>query len=455
MKKKLLIIEDEPSVAKQIRWGLMDAPYDITIAGDATQAKPLLASGAFPVATLDLGLPPHPDTPRQGFELLEAATSLAPHTRIIVITGNAEEKNAVKAIALGAADFCAKPIDLKLLRIILARTFKLQSLEAANRELRKQRTQGGSLCGMLGVSPAMTRVFEQIKNASRTDYPVLITGNTGTGKEMVAHAVHQLSHRADQAMVIINCGAIPENLLESELFGHEKGAFTGAVRRQIGKFEQADQGTIFLDEIGELPLPLQVKILRVLQESAIDRLGGKKTVNLNVRIIAATHTNLEDDIKQGRFREDLFYRLNVVPLKIPDLTARREDILLLAFHFLQTESQNLRRKPATFSPAAIDALTTHAWPGNVRELENRIRRALGSTMDKIIIPGDLGLGENTATPPGPKLTTLKKARERAEKDVIRRALILSGNNISQAARLLETSRPTLHDLLKKHAINPN
>ena len=452
MKKKLLIIEDEKSVAKQLRWGL-DKDYDITAVSDTDQARPLLASGVFPVATLDLGLPPYPDTPRRGFELLEEISSMAPHTRVIVITGNAEEKNAIKAIALGAADFCAKPIDLKLLKIILSRTFRISELEEANRRLQQQAIQSGSLGGMLGVSPVMEDMFKRIKHISKTDYPVLITGNTGTGKEMAACAVHNLSQRAEKPLVIINCGAIPDNLLESELFGHEKGAFTGAAGRKIGKFEQADQGTIFLDEIGEMPLLLQVKILRFLQESTIERLGGTKTITLNARIIAATNMNLEEAVKQGTFRDDLYYRLNVVPLRIPDLNERSEDTLLLAHSFLQEETRNLQRERTYFSPAAIAALTAHEWPGNIRELQNRIRRALGTTMDRVITPVDLGFEEIPLKQEAQKLATLKEAREAAEIKAVRRALAFSGNNISQAAKLLEISRPTLHDLLKKHGIN--
>jgi len=451
MKKNLLVIEDENSVAKQLRWGL-GKEYEITIASDAGQARPLLASGVFPVATLDLGLPPYPDTPQQGFELLEEISSLAPHTRVIVITGNAEEENAVKAIALGAADFCAKPIDLKILKIILSRTFKIHELEETNRRLQRQTSQSGSLCGMLGISPVMEEVFERLKHVSKTDYPVLITGNTGTGKEVAAHAVHSLSQRAEKPLIIINCGAIPENLLESELFGHEKGAFTGAAGRKIGKFEQADQGTIFLDEIGELPLLLQVKILRFLQESTIERVGGTKTIALNVRIIAATNNNLEDAVKQGTFREDLFYRLNVVPLRIPDLNERPQDTLLLAHNFLLEETRKLQRGQTSFSPAAIAALTAHNWPGNVRELQNRIRRALGTTTGKVIHPSDMGLENAPMEPVEKKLSTLKEARDTSEKIAVRRALDLSGNNISQAAKLLEISRPTLHDLLKKHGM---
>ncbi|MCD4676409.1 MAG: sigma-54 dependent transcriptional regulator [Desulfobacula sp.] len=295
-------------------------------------------------------------------------------------------------------------------------------------------------------------MFERLKQVSKTDYPVLVTGNTGTGKEVAAHALHSLSDRAEKPLIIINCGAIPENLLESELFGHEKGAFTGATGRKIGKFEQADQGTIFLDEIGELPLLLQVKILRFLQGSTIERLGGTKTIALNVRIIAATNINPEDAVKQGTFREDLFYRLNVVPLRVPDLNERPEDTLLLAQNFLLEETRKLQRGQTSFSLAAIAALSAHDWPGNVRELQNRIRRALGTTMDRVITPVDLGLEEMPMKQEEQKLSTLKDARETAEKNAVRRALALSGNNISQAARLLEISRPTLHDLLKKYGM---
>ena len=454
MKKNLLVIEDEHSVAKQLRWGLGE-DYDITIASDVDHARPLLASGAFAVATMDLGLPPYPDSPEQGFALLEGAATFAPHTKVIVITGNAEQTNAVKAISLGAADFCAKPIDLKLLKIILDRTFTIHALEEENRRLQRQTSQNGSMCGMLGVSPSMTKLFGLIKRAGLTDYPVLITGSTGTGKEMAARAVHQLSTRAKKPMVIINCGAIPENLLESELFGHEKGAFTGASGRQIGKFEQADKGTIFLDEIGELPLAMQVKILRTIQESTIERLGGNRTISLDVRVIAATNVNLEDAVKASTFREDLFYRLNVIPLHIPDLRQRPEDILPLAHRFLMEEVRSQQLGQISFSLTALAAMTGHCWPGNVRELQNSIRRALATTVGKMITPADMGLEEVAGEQGKQTLFTLKAAREKAEIATVRQALGLSGNNISQAAKLLEISRPTLHDLLKKHDIKVN
>jgi len=452
MKKKLLIIEDEKSVAKQLRWGLSEE-YEITIASSAAQARPFLISGVFAVVTLDLGLPPSPDTPEQGFKLLEDIAVISPHTRVIVITGNTEEENAIQAIALGAVDFSEKPINLKLLKIILSRAFKISELAQAKRKLQKESKQTGSLAGMLGVSSAMNKVFDRLRHASKTDYPILITGNTGTGKELAAHAVHSLSQRASQNLVIVNCGAIPENLLESELFGHEKGAFTGAASRQIGKFEQAQQGTLFLDEIGELPLLLQVKLLRVLQESTIQRLGGTKTIALDVRVIAATNVNLEESVKKGTFREDLYYRLNVVPLRLPDLHERPEDILLLAHYFLQEESQKLKRGQMSFLPAALTALSSYDWPGNVRELQNRIRRALGTTFDKSISAVDLGLDEIPQEQQDQKFLPLKEARKLAEKSAVYKALSLTGNNISQAAKLLEVSRPTLHDLLKKLEIS--
>lgn len=451
MKKKLLIIEDEPSVAKELKQAF-EKEYDITIAGEAGHAKKLLASRVFPVAILDISPPSFPNAVRQGFALLERLPSLAPHTRVIVISDNSDEENAMKAIALGATDFFEQPVDLELMGIVLSRTFRIHELEQAGLRLLRQKYQSGSLCGMIGISPPMKKVFELIRLAAANDYPVLITGKTGTGKEMAAKAIHCLSPRAEKPMIAINCGAIPENLLESELFGHEKGAFTGAVARKVGRFEQADKGTIFLDEISELPLSLQVKLLRFLQEATIERLGGTRTITLNVRIIAATNIDLEDAGKKGAFREDLFYRLNVVKLRLPDLRERPEDILPLAHHFLEEESQRLGRRMPSLSAAAVAAITKHDWPGNVRELQNRIRGALATTTTRVLYPADLGLEEPAGEGEEQRLPTLKEAREMAEKDVVRRALALTGNNISQAARLLNISRPTLHDLLKKHRI---
>ncbi|HSM74884.1 MAG TPA: PEP-CTERM-box response regulator transcription factor [Desulfobacterales bacterium] len=449
-KDRLLIIEDEAAVAKQLKWALGET-YEITLAGEAHTARKLLAAGAFGVATLDLGLPPHPDSPREGLTLLEELPTLAPHTRVVVITGNSEQETALKAVALGAVDFCEKPIDLQILGIILSRTFRLQALEAANRELRQRTDTCGALCGMLGVSPVMQTLFELIRKVSASDYPVLVTGESGTGKEMVAHALHALSPRAAKPLVIVNCGAIPENLLESELFGHEKGAFTGAVGRKIGKFEQADGGTVFLDEIGELPLAMQVKLLRCLQEGTIERIGGSRPLTMDVRVVAATNVDLKAAVARGAFREDLYFRLNVVPLQLPSLRERAEDILLLAQHFLRSEAQAQKKGRVAFTSDALAALGAHPWPGNVRELQNLIRRALVTISSGWIGTADLGLENVRPETDEEPFTTLQAARERAERRCLRQALLLSGNNISQAAKLIETSRPTVHDLMKKHS----
>ena len=450
-KERLLIIEDEASVARQLKWSIGE-DYDITIAPDADKARQLLACGAFPVATLDLGLPPSPDTPQVGLKLLEDLATLAPFTRLIVITGNSEQRTAVRAVASGAVDFCSKPIDLKVLKVVLDRTFKLHALQEAGRRFRMHSDQCDSLCGMIGVAPVMQNLFTMIRKISANDYPVLISGESGTGKEMVAHAIHELGPRCTNPMVIVNCGAIPENLLESELFGHERGAFTGAVARKHGKLEVANKGTVFLDEIGELPLAMQVKILRCLQEGTIERIGGNQTLSLDIRIIAATNTDLKKAVDEGVFREDLYHRLNVVPIELPSLQERPEDIMVLAQHFLRKEAGSLKIGRVAFSPAAISALSSHGWPGNVREVQNRIRRALAIFSGPTITPEDLGLDACPPDSAGEKLMTLQAARDRGELHCMKQALLLTGNNIAQAARLLKTSRPTLHDLIKKHGI---
>lgn len=448
--RKLLIVEDEISLAKQLRWAL-DKDYEIKIASNGDEARSLLSKALFPIVTLDLGLPPQPDTAEEGFKLLKDIRTLSPNSKVIVITGSTLEETAVKAIAMGAVDFCSKPIDLKILEIILSRWARIHDLEEANRALQQQSGRACSLCDMLGTSPAMTRLFELIRNVSATDYPVLICGESGTGKEMTARSIHALSRRAGKSLIVINCGAIPETLLESELFGHEKGAFTGAAGRKIGRFELADKGTLFLDEIAELSPPLQVKLLRFLQEGTIERLGGTATMKLDVRVIAATNADIEQATRDGRFREDLFYRINVVPLTVPPLRERPEDILVLAQHILRDESRTLGKPSLSFSPGALAAMAAHSWPGNVRELQNAIRRGI-TLADRVINTSDLGLEAVFVDETELQIHTLQQARDKAEIQVIRKALALTGNNISQAARILEISRPTLHDLLKKHAI---
>ena len=453
MKPSLLIIEDEAALAKQLKWGLSDE-YAVMTAGTVEKARSLLGSGSFPVATLDLGLPPAPDVPREGFRILEDLPQLSPHTKVIVITGNAERENAMRAVALGAVDFYSKPLDLDVLRIILRRAFRMADLEAANRRLREEKAEGGAFCGMMGTAPAMLELFDRVRQVAGTDYPVLIRGESGTGKEMVARAIHTLSPRADKPLVVINCGAIPENLLESELFGHEKGAFTGATTRRAGRLEQADEGTVFLDEIGDMPLSLQVKLLRFLQEGTLERVGGNQTLSLDVRVVAATHVDLDQALAEGRFREDLFYRLNVVPLTVPPLRERPEDVLLLGRHFINEESARLERGRIGLSPAAVAALADHSWPGNVRELKNAVCRAMAICSEKTIQPTDLGLSpaKNAKTVEEGPLMTIREAREAAEVNAVRQALAATDGNITQAAKLLEVSRPTLHDLIKKHGV---
>jgi two-component system NtrC family response regulator len=298
----------------------------------------------------------------------------------------------------------------------------------------------------------MQELFSTVRRISANDYPVMISGESGTGKEMVAHAIHELSPRRKNPFVVINCGAIPDNLLESELFGHERGAFTGAVAKKSGRFELGNSGTVFLDEIGELPLSMQVKILRFLQEGTVERVGGNDTLYLDIRIVTATNTDLEKAVQAGHFREDLFFRLNVVPIKLPSLIERSEDIMFLAQHFLIEESALLNIGRVSFSPDAVAALSSHKWPGNVRELQNRIRRALAIFDGQMIGPCDLGLKARSVELCGEQLLTLQAARDRVEVESIQRALLLTGNNISRAAKLLEISRPTLHDLIKKHGI---
>ncbi len=450
MKKNLLIIEDEQSLAKQMKWGLSDA-YEIVVANDVKQAIRYLGSGVFPVATMDLGLPPRSDTPEEGFALLEKIPSLAPNTKVIVTTGNSEHENAVKAISLGATDFCAKPVDLEILKIILDRTYKIYELEEANRHLREC-GDSSVFHGMLGASPVMERLFYLIRQVGATDYPVLVQGESGTGKEMAAHAIHAASRRRNAPLVIINCAAIPENLLESELFGHEKGAFTGAVAKKIGKFEQAEKGTVFLDEIGDMPIELQAKLLRFLQDGFMERVGGTAVKRLDVRIIAATNVDMEKVVRNGRFREDLFFRLNVVPMEIAPLRERREDILILARRFILEESRNLKRGRVALSARAAASLTSYSWPGNVRELQNRIRRAMATVNDGTIDSPDLGFRESERLPGDQGPVTIREARDSGERKAIEMALSITGNNITNAAKVLGVSRPTLHDLLKKHGI---
>jgi len=450
--RKLLIVEDEPSVAKQMQWGL-EGKFSTTVAADIQQVIQALAVASFPVVTLDLGLPPFPNNPTVGLSILEEGL-LPSGTKIIVITGNAEEETAVKAVRLGVCDFCSKPVNLNELEVLLNSAFRMHEIEAASERQHQVVSKNNDFHGIVGVSSVMQTLFQKIQRASVTDFPILILGETGTGKEKISQTVHHLSQRRDKPFVIINCGAIPEQLMESELFGHEKGAFTGAHCTRKGKFEEANGGTIFLDEVGELPLSMQVKLLRTLQDQVVERVGGRRPIPLSLRFIAATNVNLEQGVAAGTFRQDLYYRLNVISLAAPPLRERQEDIALLAKSFIEEESKALGLSRLFLSSASLSAINKHPWPGNVRELKNAVRRALATVNGTVIEPVDLGLTESgVLNGEAKEIDSLAETRRQAEAMAVHQAMSLSGNNISQAARLLSVSRPTLHDLLKKHPIS--
>ncbi len=445
-KEHILIVEDETSMAKQLKWGLADV-YEVSVAGDARQAMEIIDARPPLVVLLDLGLPPDPDGATEGIRLLEKITGVPRPLKVIVITGNTHKDIAVKAISKGAYDYHQKPVNIGELKIVLKRACYLSRLEHHVTELEEAVTGKTPIEGMIATSKPMLELFDRARRVARTGYPVLIQGQSGTGKERLARAIHQMGDRSEKPLVIVDCGAIPENLLESELFGHEKGSFTGAHARQIGKLERAQHGTVVLDEIGELPLTLQVKLLRFLQEGTIERIGGKEPIRVDARVIAITNVDLTRAVKDGLFREDLYYRLNVVPLYVPALKERSEDIPVLAKHFLDTYSQEIGPKFRGFSSAAMDAITSYDWPGNVREMQNRIRRGVVMAEGDRIEPRDIDL-ETT----GGEAKSLREIRDEAEATAISLALARNNYNITRAATDLDISRPTLHDLIKKHDI---
>ncbi|HPW68029.1 MAG: PEP-CTERM-box response regulator transcription factor [Deltaproteobacteria bacterium] len=445
-KEHILIVEDETSMAKQLKWGLADL-YEVSVAGDAGQAMEIIDARPPLVVLLDLGLPPDADGATEGIRLLEKIAGVPRPLKVIVITGNTHKDIAVKAISKGAYDYHQKPVNIEELKIVLKRACYLSRLEQHVTELEEAVTGKTPIEGMIATSKPMMELFERAGRVARTGYPVLIQGQSGTGKERLARAIHQMGDRSDRPLVIVDCGAIPENLLESELFGHEKGSFTGAHARQIGKLERAQHGTVVLDEIGELPLTLQVKLLRFLQEGTIERIGGKEPIRVDARIIAVTNVDLARAVKDGLFREDLYYRLNVVPLYVPALKERSEDIPVLAKHFLDTYSQEIGPKFKGFSPAAMDAITRYDWPGNVREMQNRIRRGVVMAEGDRIEPRDIDLDST-----GGEAKSLREIRDEVEATAISLALARNNYNITRAATDLDVSRPTLHDLIKKHDI---
>ena len=396
---------------------------------------------------LDLGLPPHPGNPEEGLATLSELLAMDRLAKVVIITGQGEKEVALRAIGAGAYDFLCKPVEMEELKFLLKRCFHVAQLEREYREM-QQLLQGDAFEGMLGTSRPMQVVFDSIRKVATTNAPVLILGESGTGKEMAARAIHQKSSRKDGPFVAINCSAIPETLLESELFGHEKGAFTGAHAQRMGRIETAGGGTLFLDEIGEIPLPLQVKLLRFLQEQRIQRVGGRQDIQIETRVIAATNADLKKGMSAGTFREDLFYRLSVVQIVMPPLRERENDIHLLAQFFLQRFAAQVKKAGLTFDPGAVRALNDHSWPGNVRELENCVRRAVIMAEGKRLTAQDLEL----AAAPSGSTGTLKEAREAAEREMIERVLRKHSGKITVAAAELGISRPTLYELMEKLGI---
>ncbi|MEQ9640169.1 MAG: PEP-CTERM-box response regulator transcription factor [Alphaproteobacteria bacterium] len=439
---KLLVVEDDPGLQSQMRWAMSD--FEIEVTGDRDSALAAVRAQEPPVVVLDLGLPPDENGATEGLATLEGILSIRPQTKVIVASGNEERGNAVRAISMGAYDFYAKPVDIEVLKLIISRAWHVHTLEEENRRL-MQGGAGGAFADIVTSDPEMQRVCRTIEKVATTDVTVLILGESGTGKELLARALHKASLRADQPFVAINCAAIPENLLESELFGHEKGAFTGATKQTIGKIEMADGGTLFLDEIGDLPLSLQAKLLRFLQDRMIERIGGRKQIPVDVRIVCATNQNLQTMMTDGGFREDLFYRLNEINVSVPPLRERQGDANLLATFFLARLNEQYSKSIRGLSEAARAAIASYEWPGNVREFENRMKKAVIMADGKVLAPEDLEL--ETADE-SQVLPNLKEARETAERRVVRQALALTQGNVSKSSKLLGISRPTLYDLMR-------
>jgi two-component system, NtrC family, response regulator len=445
-RRKLLILENDRAVRRQLEEIFSD--LDVTVSETSEQALVLIRRIEPDVVLFDLGAARELAVAAQSLELLRQILNLSPDTKIIAMTEHDARELAVAAVGLGAADFYHKPLDAGVLSIVVRRAFRIRELEEENWRLREQ-TGAMALEGIIGVSDAMRSLCRAVEKVAPTNATVLILGDSGTGKELFARAVHRLSGRSHKSFVAINCAAIPDTLLESELFGYEKGAFTGAAKRTPGKLEAADGGTVFLDEIGEMPASLQAKLLRVLQERTVERIGGRTPIPLDLRIVCATNRNLDALIGTGAFRDDLFYRIGEVTIRVPPLRERQGDSLLLAQFLLQSMSERFGKPTRGLAPDAIRAIQAHRWPGNVRELENRIKGAVIMAEGAVVTASDLGLQD-----PGddPEYLNLRVARQRAEAQAVRQSLAVAKGNLSRAAELLGVTRPTLYDLLEKHRI---
>ena len=445
---KLLLVEDDAGLQRQLAWAFED--FEVLRAGDRVAAESTLQRDKPSVILLDLGLPPDADGPSEGLATLQAALRASPDSKVIMMSGQTEREFALKAVALGAYDFYQKPISVDELRLIVARAQHVFELEQENRRL-AQRPTGIPIPGVLTSNPEMLEACQDIVGLAATNVSVLIIGESGTGKELLARALHLQSPRSQGPFVPVNCAAIPEQLLESEFFGHERGAFTGAIKTTIGKVELANKGTLFLDEIGDMPTPLQAKLLRFLQERVIERIGGHKQIAVDIRVVSATNQDLQQLIGQSAFRQDLYYRISEGVVRIPPLRQRIEDAVLIANKLTRDYAQELARPVRGLSPGAIAAILAHTWPGNVRELQNCIKRAVASSSGPMLAARDLRLSTTPLASDGPM--TLKQARFDAEGKALRQALAIADGNISEAARVLDTSRPTLYQLLKEHNID--
>ena len=445
-KPQLLIVEDDPALQNQMKWAFDQ--YESVTAADRESALTQLRRFQPAVVTMDLGLPPRPDDPSEGFQLLQDMLGAAPDTKVIVLTGQNDHDNALKAIALGAYDFYSKPFQPEVLALIIERAFRLHELQTENKRLQSAQRQG-PLGGILTRDPHMLRVCGTVEKVASTNATVMLLGESGTGKELLARGVHELSDRKNARFVAINCAAIPENLLESELFGYEKGAFTGAAKQTLGKIEGAHRGTLFLDEIGDLPAALQAKILRFLQGRTIERIGGREEIPVDVRVVCATHQDLAGMIKEGRFREDLYYRLAEIVVNIPPLRDRKGDAALLAHAFVRQFADEHRRGAMTLLPEALAAIEAYPWPGNVRELQNCTKRAVIMSDRPTLQAADFGLAP---ADPESGIKTLRQVRDDAEKDAVIRVLSWVNGNMSRAAELLGVSRPTLYDLINRFGL---
>lgn len=448
-KPKLLIVEDDKGLQNQLRWCFGE--YEVLIAQDRSSAIALLRRHEPAVVTLDLGLPPDPANASEGLKALEEILALAPKTKVIVVTGNDEREHAVNAIAMGAYDFYQKPVEQELLRMIVNRAFHVRRLELEFLAQSQIGLDALPLPGLIATSPQMRMVCRMVEKVAPTDVTVLLHGESGTGKEVLARALHKLSGRPVESFVALNCAAIPETLLESELFGYERGAFTGAVKQTKGKIERANGGTLFLDEIGDLPFALQAKLLRFIQERVIERIGGHEEIPVDIRIICATHRNLQTMAEKNEFRQDLYFRLSEMTIEIPPLRDRKGDVLLLAQMILATI--NGASKSRKFSEEALMAMESYGWPGNVRELENKIRRAAILSENAQLTAEDLQLADMDAEPDLLRKLNLRQVREEAESNAIRQAIAYAKGNMTRAAELLGVSRPTLYSLLSRYGLD--